>query len=323
MIRDRLEIFIFTYNRAAHLAATLGQFAQGPLKECSITVLDNASTDSTPGVVADFAGRLPALRHVRHPKNIGGLANYLRAAELASKEYCWVVCDDDAFDFDKFGDVIQLLEEGEVDAVSVGVAGHGLTLGWRGNCRELARREPFFLAHSFVPSLIFRSTLFDSIVLRAGYDNIDTMFPHFPFLASLVRRDVRMAVGAQNVIQKSNNVGYSTYRFLTGWLKSCRKIPEREVRAKALSEVFGGARFWQTGLYCVLTEREYRPEACVAEYHELLAQSRITSLPISIGLLCLLPLVVAPRWVHRPLWEAYRRYRARKGLPLPCFDEGR
>jgi hypothetical protein len=323
MIRDRLEIFVFTYNRAAHLASTLGEFAEGPLKECAITILDNASTDSTPAVVAEFAGRLPALSHVRHPKNIGGLANYLRAIELAAKEYCWVVCDDDSFNFDHFGDVAEMILAGGVDAVSVGVEGHGLTLGRRGTCAAFAREEPFFLAHSFVPSLIFKTSLFDSGIIRAGYDNIDTMFPHFPFLASLVRRDVSIAVSAKAVISKSANVGYSTYRFLTGWLKSCRKISERAVRSKALSEVFGGVRFWQNGIYCALTEKAYRPEAAVAEYLELLAQARLTSLRVTLGLLCLLPLVAAPRWVHRPLWEAYRKYRARKGLPLPCFDEGR
>lgn len=323
MIRDRLEIFIFTYNRARHLGATLEQFAKGPLRECRLTVLDNASTDETPSVVAGFAGRLPALRHVRHPKNIGGLANYLRAIELAEREYCWVVCDDDTFDFDKFDDVERLLDQGEVDLVSVAVEGHGLTLGRRARCGVFAREEPFFLAHSFVPGLIFRASLFDAANLRAGYDNIDTMFPHFPFLVSLARRDVSIAVSARPIIAKSNNVGYSTYRFLAGWLKSCRKIPERALRAKALSEVFGGTAFWRTALYCVLTEREYRPKACVAEYRELLAQARITSVSISAALLSFLPLVLAPRWIHRPLWAAYKKHRARRGLPLPCFDEGR
>src|SRR4051812_15580028 len=99
-MRD-LEIFIFTYNRAESLKRTLLQLAAEPVRSCRITVLDNHSTDATPEVCTGARNFLPNLRHIRHSKNIGGLANYLRAIEVAEAKYTWVICDDDSFDFTK------------------------------------------------------------------------------------------------------------------------------------------------------------------------------------------------------------------------------
>src|SRR5688572_1349922 len=172
-----LEIFIFTYNRAESLRRTLSQLAAEPVRSCQVTVLDNHSTDATPEVCVSARNSLPKLRHVRHPKNIGGLANYLRAIELAEAKYTWVICDDDSLNFSKAGDVFEEISKGETDIISVGVEGHTLPASQRGRLRTFAAQHDFFLSHSFVPSMIFRTELFDPNCIRAGYDNIDTMFP--------------------------------------------------------------------------------------------------------------------------------------------------
>src|SRR4051812_4124120 len=104
---DQLEILIFTYNRAESLRRTLSQFTSEPIRNCRLTVLDNHSTDNTPQVCSEAQGSHSNLRIVRHPKNIGGLANYLRAIELAAAPYSWVICDDDSYDFSKATDVFE------------------------------------------------------------------------------------------------------------------------------------------------------------------------------------------------------------------------
>src|SRR4051812_46629261 len=120
-ISTTLELFVFTYNRANSLQAFLDAFSNSPFRDCRITVLDNCSTDRTPDVCRGMSGRFRDLRHIRHPKNIGGLANYLRAIELASTEYAWVLTDDDHFEFD-CEDLLEKLQSSSVDVVSVGLA---------------------------------------------------------------------------------------------------------------------------------------------------------------------------------------------------------
>ena len=56
-LSEKLEIFIPTYNRKPYIKHTLTQLtaADSPVKDCSITVLDNASEDGSSEVIADFA----------------------------------------------------------------------------------------------------------------------------------------------------------------------------------------------------------------------------------------------------------------------------
>lgn len=322
MIEQLLEIFIFTYNRAEFLARTLDQFATSPLRNCVITVLDNHSTDRTPSVCQQFQGKIPRLRHVRHAKNIGGLANYLRGIELADAEYTWVVCDDDTFNFGAFGDVLEAITAKRYNVISVGVEGHELPAGYHGPVRDLALGHNYFISHSFVPSLIFRTALFNSDLIRQGYENIETMFPHFPFVTSLAERNEQIYISKDKVIRKSANVGYSTFRFLTGWAQSCRKIHDRPLRRKALSEVFGKSILVNLP-YCILTERAFRPRQCRAEFRKLLAEALATQFSLALKIAAFAPLTYMPEFLHRFCWSKYRAYRNRKGQPLPNFDENR
>ena len=322
MIEQLLEIFIFTYNRADFLARTLDQFAAGPFRHCSITVLDNHSTDATAAVCERFRPKLPKVHHVRHPKNIGGLANYLRGIELARAEYTWVICDDDNYDFSGAADIIDEITGKRVDFISVGIEGHELPGGYAGPIGAFALNHPYFLSHSFVPSMIFRTSLFDSEIIRRAYDNIETMFPHFPFVASLAERNRSIYVSKNKIIRKSTNVGYSTFRFLTGWAQSCRKISDGALRRKAISEVFGRALVVNL-LYCILTERTFRPQRYRAEYMELLRQAWITHLVLGVKIVAFAPLVLMPAALHRLCWSRYAEHRRRQGQPLPNFDENR
>jgi glycosyltransferase involved in cell wall biosynthesis len=318
-----LEIFIFTFNRAESLRTTLSQLTAEPVRFCRITVLDNHSTDATPEVCATAKNSLANFRHIRHPKNIGGLANYLRGIELAEAKYTWVICDDDSLDFSKAADVFAEIAKGATDIISVGVEGHPLPPGERGTLRTFAQEHNFFLWHSFVPSMIFKTALFDADRIRAGYDNIDTMFPHFPFLVHIAETDRSIYVSREKVITKSNNVGYSTSRFMSGWLKSCRRFNSRKLRTKALSEVFSGENFFKTLIFSILIEREYRPERCKAEFRDLRAEAARTDRLIWLKILLATPLFFTPGFLHRILWNKFAQYRRNKGSELPNFDEVR
>jgi len=96
-----LSLCVPTYNRASLLAQALGailaQVTPAMAGLVEVVVLDNASPDETPQVVAraqaDFPGA--AVRYVRRPENIGCDANFTDAPNQAAGEFVYLLSDDD------------------------------------------------------------------------------------------------------------------------------------------------------------------------------------------------------------------------------------
>lgn len=103
----KLSICIPTFNRAAFIGATLDSIISQTTSECEIVISDNASTDNTEQVVAEYARRFDNLRYVRQDTNNGLDRNFNCAVELARGEYCWLMTDDDLL---KPGAVARVLE---------------------------------------------------------------------------------------------------------------------------------------------------------------------------------------------------------------------
>jgi glycosyltransferase involved in cell wall biosynthesis len=91
----RLSITIPTFNRAADLQATLARIVPQLAEDVECVIVDNASTDDTPGVAAAAIAQSKFVRVVRHSHNIGGNANFLRCFELAQGQWIWILPDDD------------------------------------------------------------------------------------------------------------------------------------------------------------------------------------------------------------------------------------
>lgn len=88
----KVSVCVPTFNRAAYLAQCLQSILQQTFTDFELIVVDNASTDETPVVIAGFAD--PRLRYYRNPTNIGQIPNINRAIGLASGE-CVSICHDD------------------------------------------------------------------------------------------------------------------------------------------------------------------------------------------------------------------------------------
>ncbi len=95
MSSPRISIVAPTFNRANMLPRFL-ESMRTVTSDCEIVILDNASTDDTSDVVARFAAHDSRVRYVRNPENIGVIANYNLAMELARGEYLCCMGDDDA-----------------------------------------------------------------------------------------------------------------------------------------------------------------------------------------------------------------------------------
>ncbi len=88
----KVGVIIVTYNRAAHLRPLIEQVLAQTRPPDEIIVIDNASIDDTPAVVAAFAG----VRYVRFPENQGSAGGYREGVRLAfeKNDLSWLLDDD-------------------------------------------------------------------------------------------------------------------------------------------------------------------------------------------------------------------------------------
>lgn len=92
-----LSIGIPTYNAAADVAAVLDCLTReiGDREDVAVLVSDNASSDETPRVLAEYARSRPWLRVHRQAENLGALGNCRWLIRNApSAEYLWLIGDD-------------------------------------------------------------------------------------------------------------------------------------------------------------------------------------------------------------------------------------
>lgn len=180
MLNEQLEIIIPTYNRKPYITHTLEQLtaADSPVKNCSITVLDNASTDGSSEVIESFAKKFANVTHIRHPKNIGGNANITRAYEMATAPYVWVVCDDDSFKWDAWTEIEKALETEEYDLILT----RKDDLKGSNNIAKIVRQC------TFVPAAIYHTRIITSGVLMNMYNNIPNMFPHLALVCDILNK---------------------------------------------------------------------------------------------------------------------------------------
>ncbi len=96
----QLSICILTYNRAPYLRSLLQcimrQFTDDiPPGTVEIYVRNNASTDDTAAVLAEYAALLPDLRHTTLAVNEGFDRNCFSIVREARGTFCWLMGDDD------------------------------------------------------------------------------------------------------------------------------------------------------------------------------------------------------------------------------------
>jgi len=92
-----VSIVIPTYNRAAFLPRTLSSVFNQTYKSIEIIVCDNASTDKTSDVIADFQDKYPdfQLRYICHDSNIGPTRNWFSGITESKGDYLKILFSDD------------------------------------------------------------------------------------------------------------------------------------------------------------------------------------------------------------------------------------
>jgi len=95
MSRPLVTVVVPVYNGARYLRESLDSIVGQTYAPTEIIVLDDASTDETPTIIASFAGRV---RHVRHPRNMGQFPNINAGIAMAAGELVSVYHADDVYE---------------------------------------------------------------------------------------------------------------------------------------------------------------------------------------------------------------------------------
>ena len=319
MLEEKLELLIITYNRAAYLERTLAQLLASPFAGCRLTVLDNCSTDETAQVCAQYRDKFAQMRVVRHQKNIGACANYLRAVELSSSAYTWVLCDDDLFDFSDCADVIAAVEAKQYDLISLGSPGQfAWERGLATTSNELMRRGArYFGVFTFLTGVIFRTKLYDSECVAKGYQNIANSFPHFPFIKKGADNDFTIYVSKQQIVHRDHHESMpSGLYFHVVWVNSCRLIEDRKLRRKVLYQSADTRWEWFRGLFLsIAVEKKHRPDKL---WGEVLDLAKAYSADQKFLLFLTLPAMIFPISGYKLVGQTLRALR---GQPRVKIEE--
>ena len=88
-----VSVVLATYNRCDLLHRAINSVLNGTYENLELIIVDDASTDGTPGVVSQY--RDPRIRYIRTPENGGVLRARNRGFDLAQGDYVTILDDDD------------------------------------------------------------------------------------------------------------------------------------------------------------------------------------------------------------------------------------
>ncbi len=90
-----VSIGLPVYNGARFLAQALDSLLAQTYRDFELIISDNASSDATPAICADYAARDGRIRYIRQPVNIGAPRNWSFVVTVARGTYFkWASCND-------------------------------------------------------------------------------------------------------------------------------------------------------------------------------------------------------------------------------------
>lgn len=235
---DKLEIVLPTYNRKERLARTLNQLLanDSPVRDCKLTILDNCSDDGSSDLICETVARFNNVTHIRRNRNVGANVNVATAYEIANKEYLWILCDDDAYDFTAWNEVESAIERGEslilVSKYVLDIKSKGLYL-----------QASILSQASFVPATIYKTDFITDSLVRTIYNFEYTMYPQLVAVIDALNKGRNFYVlRGEDIVINGDNYGLtigpmvSCANYIRG--ASATDLPYKDVHMSQLSGVF-------------------------------------------------------------------------------------
>lgn len=292
MLESILDIFIITYNRSAHLDKTLRQLKDSPFAKCRLTVLDNCSTDETPVVSAKYTDCFPLYNVIRHNRNIGGDYNFLRAIELSSSLYTWILCDDDDYAFENVSETIDAIESCKYDLVYVASRSENhLNLSASGGTevKQLVKDgSKYHRAAAFWPALIFKTEKFD----KNCFINVPYLFPSLKFINKSIVDNFSIFISpCELVIRSEVNPGeIHALELYKEWVANAAQINDKKLK-KFVIDQWTDKGFFKTLIFWIALDKANRTQG----YWKRLVDIMFGLTPLQrLKLMLLVPIMVIP-----------------------------
>lgn len=246
-IKDDLGIYLITYNRVEKLSATLKKIlSDSPIRDYNITILDNASTDATEDIIKPYLKDRENLKYIRNPKNIGISGNIIKAMELASKKWLWIICDDDDFDWSNWDEIEQALKQ-DYDIVHT-----TYTEGFRNGTYPYLINE-----EAFLPTGIYQTKYIDSITLQNAYGIASELLPHQAIGCRVINEKGKIFVPQKRCVIQSYGDKFNyirskkanfyprltEYQILRGYLNVYQLIEDEKIRTECSNVLCLGQNF--------------------------------------------------------------------------------
>lgn len=193
-MKDKLEIFIITYNRAKYLKNTLKSLFEdnSPLKNCDITVINNNSIDATDEICCEYLSKFHNFHYVKNRYNIG-FSDITQAYFMSTKEYIWVLADDDYLDFSHFSELKEAINRGD-DTICC--CRHILDTPQKAN-----NLSDIFIQLTLVSAGIYRRSIFDDTCMKNMHENNYTMFPHMVLVVTAINKGLKITVLEHEILK--------------------------------------------------------------------------------------------------------------------------
>jgi len=105
-----VSVLMTAYNREAYLAEAIESVLASDYADFELIIVDDASTDATNRIAAEFAARDGRILLERNPVNLGDYPNRNRAASLARGRYLKYVDSDDRINPHGLGTMVAAME---------------------------------------------------------------------------------------------------------------------------------------------------------------------------------------------------------------------
>lgn len=157
----RISIIIPTYNRARFVAQAIESVQTQTFADWEMIVVDDASEDDTPGIVAKQVAQDQRIKYFRNEVNLGISRTRNRGLELAQGEYIAVLDSDDIWcDMEKLQKQSDFLEQ-HPDYSLIG--GAVILVDEQGS--EIGRRQPPIADQDIRSGLLLKNTLVHSSIM--------------------------------------------------------------------------------------------------------------------------------------------------------------
>jgi len=244
-----IEIIIITHNRIESLRRTIKSILDSKLCDCKITILDNCSNDGTFEYLQQLEREIENLIPIRNTVNIGPVGNLLRAYEIASEDYLWIICDDDQYDFEKIDETLSYLELNKPDVLLVGAqipqrdGGIFNVKGFKSKISGEVDLVEIGYYFTFLPSAIISKSRLHSCNFQEAFEVADTYFPQMFWIRHIFDSNWNVHVSKYaHIIRPSIDHGLaSDFRHLNGYLKAVGIILDNKYKSKMAERMYGSS----------------------------------------------------------------------------------